>query len=949
MGKRPYLLAQLVSDIGLQALNIDEELQNVTENTDNDEMPRNRVAISEGPFARSQSICKGTATCNTDPPRRSKARTWRLQTESNMVVQEWYGTGRPTRVKKKLWHPENDMELVSISAQKFHTPKSRNVPQPSAPRATRGEQYFQANQKTSIILGQKPTPYSHNAASRNSGSYEGFRRPETRPISQEQLIAEVKGIYASLVMVEAKCIEVGNNQSTLANHDKYFQSKLNNEQWQALMALHRTLLNEQHDFFLASQHPSTSPALCQLASKYAMPARMWRHGIHSLLELLRKRLPTSLDHMRSFIYLAYSMMPLLYETVPSFEDTWIECFGDLDCYRMAIEDDNTKDREAWTGVARHWYSKFSDKNPTTGRLYHHLAILARPNALQQLFYYAKSFCVVNPFTSAKESILPLFAPVLTCNNSGTKRLQIPHLLTELIKAYERAYKYLPNFRPAVQNFLSLLDYQRRRVTCMFMEQWHNATITKCVTILSSASNEENPVRNTTSPADEKRILSYEKARQLHNTTLEIISQRLADPNVLPFIHVILVFLQRISHHVDVVNPAKDVYPWEVVVFLPYVARKDMNMVQGGNFPIHVNDNVPPPVKGNIFRDSLCTDHYFPDKWIIFMLDKGENYQELASTIVQQNDKEKSILYILLSLIETSVFFEKRLDYARPLHRVHLLRHTAFAKDYSLVTGCTTIADEKENCLESTCTLDQKKKRGYWFSSLVYSLQIASSAIIGTLKFYRYTLCFLVFKWFPITLAAPIAQTSQTKSTGLPVYFQEFWRHFAHELAGPLVFNTALVAIASICYLCFTSHRLAFLMPYAQGGTSISTFYAGFNDELSSYQLAGCCIFTYVLSHRYLSDKTSNLPASRGIIRISIITLSLLLSLTTAYFAPTIEGRYSNWQVAGGIASLPVTSFLMWAWVTLFLDTGLAARIEEYLKRMAGVEETRSRHSIVRLN
>lgn len=27
--------------------------------------------------------------------------------------------------------------------------------------------------------------------------------------------------------------------------------------------------------------------------------------------------------------------------------------------------------------------------PSVGRLYHHLAILARPNAMQQLFYYRK--------------------------------------------------------------------------------------------------------------------------------------------------------------------------------------------------------------------------------------------------------------------------------------------------------------------------------------------------------------------------------------------------------------------------------------------------------------------------------------------------------------------------------------------------------------------------------
>jgi len=62
-------------------------------------------------------------------------------------------------------------------------------------------------------------------------------------------------------MVEAKCIEVDNKQATLAQADPSAQPKLNNEQWRALIALHRTLLYEHHDFLLASQQPSPSPAL----------------------------------------------------------------------------------------------------------------------------------------------------------------------------------------------------------------------------------------------------------------------------------------------------------------------------------------------------------------------------------------------------------------------------------------------------------------------------------------------------------------------------------------------------------------------------------------------------------------------------------------------------------------------------------------------------------------
>jgi hypothetical protein len=72
-----------------------------------------------------------------------------------------------------------------------------------------------------------------------------------------------------------------------------------------------------------------------------MPARMGRYGIRSFLELLRRRiLPASLDYILALLYLVYSMMAPLYEPVPAFEDTWIECLGDLGRYHMAIEDDD---------------------------------------------------------------------------------------------------------------------------------------------------------------------------------------------------------------------------------------------------------------------------------------------------------------------------------------------------------------------------------------------------------------------------------------------------------------------------------------------------------------------------------------------------------------------------------------------------------------------------------
>ena len=243
-------------------------------------------------------------------------------------------------------------------------------------------------------------------------------QPETRAISHDQLVIEVKGIYAGLVMVEAKCIDIDEKQTAAAQEkDLSKKIQLKNDQWQSLIALHKQLLHEHHDFFLASQHPAASPALSRLAAKYSMPARMWRHGIHAFLEVLRHRLPDSLEPMLAFIYIAYSMMALLYETVPTFEDTWIECLGDLGRYRMAIEDDEPRDRETWANVTRFWYNKAADKSPTVGRLYHHLAILARPYSLEQLSLYIRVLTCVTPFESARGSVLTLFRAVLSARHT----------------------------------------------------------------------------------------------------------------------------------------------------------------------------------------------------------------------------------------------------------------------------------------------------------------------------------------------------------------------------------------------------------------------------------------------------------------------------------------------------------------------------------------------------
>ncbi|TRX98621.1 hypothetical protein FHL15_000695 [Xylaria flabelliformis] len=544
---------------------------------------------------------------SNSPPKRSRARP-----QQNTTPHDPDFLRRGPQLGK-LWNPEDDS---SPSANRARPPSSK----PSRSQAT---------------PGRSEPPEEDSEALRL------IKQPETRPISQEQLVAEVKGIYAGLMMVESKCIEVDNAQSSQSD------TKLNNEQWQALIALHRTLLHEHHDFFLASQHPSASQALKRLASKYAMPARMWRHGIHSFLELLRHRLPGSLEHMLTFIYLAYSMMALLYETVPAFEDTWIECLGDLGRYRMAIEDEDIRDREVWTSVSRHWYSKASDKAPTTGRLYHHLAILARPNALQQLFYYSKSLCVPIPFGSAKESIMTLFDPILGGHLHGRMLpIDVAFVRTHGILF---SHKQLDNFGPVVGEFLGSLDNHIGRITKRWMEAGYYIAIANCCALLSYGK-EENVIMKAIqihNQSDEKQdqpigvgaditrpSKDFEDSLRLVMGTHEVVFRRRDDPNVLPYTHVIMVFMFYLTRVPDALHQLEHRFPWKLLSLMLNKlldACEDYNRIRSDDFPRESNDPPRPVPEDFALKGLLFVDQYYPSDWFSNdKIDDDEKYFEMAS-------------------------------------------------------------------------------------------------------------------------------------------------------------------------------------------------------------------------------------------------------------------------------------------------------------------------------
>lgn len=400
------------------------------------------------------------------------------------------------------------------------------------------------------------------------------------------------------------------------------------------------------------------------------------------------------------------MMALLYETVPAFEDTWIECLGDLGRYRMAIEDDDIRDREVWTGVARHWYSKASDKAPTTGRLYHHLAILARPNALQQLFYYAKSLCVVVPFTSARESILTLFEPVLSADN-GQGQYRLPPLDTTFVKAHGVLFtdRSMEKFKPAVQEFTGLLNNQIGRVTRKFMEQGYHIAIANSVAMLGFASKDNPLMRAISSDQDDVdtqmagassndlslSTVSFRNAEYLNNATLEIVLGRIGDPNVLPFVHVTLVFLFRISRHPGAMHLVEANLNFTSLAIMLNTLLATLGVssrIESDAFPIPEKDDARPFPEDFAMRGLLWADNYYPQTWFTNeKIDEEEKYHELASMTAQRKER---ILWLAYRI--SSAGFGLNYDSSKPEFSARVesnaSRSSTFRSEYSATTSNT---------------------------------------------------------------------------------------------------------------------------------------------------------------------------------------------------------------------------------------------------------------------
>ncbi|KAK1144534.1 hypothetical protein N8T08_005407 [Aspergillus melleus] len=544
--------------------------------------------------------------------------------------------GVASGIQQSRVSPDSPGHAAAGPSRLYHRRNRSSPAFQDSPRASlNDEQEAFALPRRSRLVAERLT-YGQESAQNLSNEHKFVRRFAAGS-EEEELISEVRIIYGGIVAVEKKCAEY--IQTNKENPD------ITPEKWHAMLTVHRMLLQEHHDFFMASQHPSSLPSFRRISEKYAMPARMWRYGIHTFLEFLRRRLPESLEPMLTFIYYAYSMMTLFLETVPSFEETWIECLGDLSRYRMAVEESNLQDREIWGGVAKYWYNKAADRNPDVGRIQHHLAVLARPDIVQQLFYYTKSLVSVRSFPGTRESIILLFNPVI----KGPRVGHYHQVMADFVTAH--GYLFGRNtserFFSAAENFLSGLDNHIPRVGGAFKMQGVHMAASNFAAMLEYGSTnallpnefrlpstQSRPLedidpsvsRHWTSisepqkvaddflalddPESPSRFIFY--GSYLTFQTFSIFLDQIGDKNIYAALHFSLAFLWCLSCTSSGMKYAELVVPWRrIVAFLNtmFSPLLDMSLVEKDEFP--VSDETRWIPEDFLIRGHIWSQAYYP--------------------------------------------------------------------------------------------------------------------------------------------------------------------------------------------------------------------------------------------------------------------------------------------------------------------------------------------------
>ncbi|KAL1975774.1 hypothetical protein VTN31DRAFT_4166 [Thermomyces dupontii] len=283
----------------------------------------------------------------------------------------------------------------------------------------------------------------------------------------------------------------------------------------------------------------------------------------------------------------------------------------------------------------------ADKNPGVGRLQHHLAVLSRPNILQQLFYYSKSLVSVEPFRFVTAHGVLFTGGVIFGAHFRGQGAQISRISIAAIFDFGQPDARIPKlFDGETTQALSPSDRVSKA-----RAYWEAAPDSQ------KASERRDKTPFDVNFKDTDQVVSY--ASFLAFSTLRVILSQSGNNHILPALHVYLAFLWAAALVPESMLYFQADVPWTLLcanLNLALWFETDIEPLRRGDFPMGeagTNKQLP---EDFYIRGYSWSRLYYPQDFFVDMPDEEARYIEMPSFIIT---RARRCIWLGLRIAEVS--------------------------------------------------------------------------------------------------------------------------------------------------------------------------------------------------------------------------------------------------------------------------------------------------------
>lgn len=119
------------------------------------------------------------------------------------------------------------------------------------------------------------------------------------------------------------------------------------------------------------------------------------------------------------------------------------------------------------------------------------------------------------------------------------------------------------------------------------------------------------------------------------------ARRFDDPNILSYVHVVLVFLLHLKWHPSVMDLIDGTFPWTLLSKLLnslFQSYRDYDTIHSDEFPRRAEESLRPLPEDFAMRGLPWTETYFPSDWFSNQVHYDEQYFEIASMMERRKER-----------------------------------------------------------------------------------------------------------------------------------------------------------------------------------------------------------------------------------------------------------------------------------------------------------------------